>query len=54
MPMSSVDVAAGQPVRPEWPDRECPVEECRQRFLNADTGGRHLDTAHNEAGRWSA
>lgn len=34
------------------PGRPCPVDGCNQRLLNADTGGRHLDQVHDEAGRW--
>lgn len=34
------------------PDRECPVEGCKERYLNAGTMGTHLDRAHEEAGKW--
>ena len=40
--------------RESWACRQCPVDGCDHRILNADTGGRHLDRAHDEAGRWAA
>jgi len=40
--------------RESWADRPFPVDDCQQRFTNADTAGRHLDRAHDERGRWAA
>jgi hypothetical protein len=54
--MSDADYSAGEleARRESWAGRPCPVEGCQQRFTNADTGGRHLDQAHDERGRWAA
>jgi len=34
--------------------RPCPVPDCSERFLSVDGAGRHLDRAHDEAGRWAS
>jgi hypothetical protein len=36
------------------PDRECPGEDCRQRFLTAHALARHYARHHADYGRWTA
>lgn len=36
------------------PDYECPVSNCKKRYLDAEGAGRHLVREHSDAGRWQS